>query len=136
MARSLRRYRLAAPEHKPRRHRPETDANSAVPSVVMVSDIGPAPARVECLSCGQFRPPPASRPECPRCGYLGWALSTALNEHDRRWYSRVRVFGEDGDLSGVEEAARPSQAGAGGEAEGEDRPRKSVAEVFGTHGNR
>jgi hypothetical protein len=47
--------------------------------------------RVECLGCGEARtcaPDPDARRvdpgECPRCGYLGWAPSTALTEPTRR----------------------------------------------------
>jgi len=44
---------------------------------------------VECLSCGTIREIVASdarhaHPECPRCGYLGWAPVEALSELDRR----------------------------------------------------
>jgi hypothetical protein len=46
--------------------------------------------RIECLGCGEARAvaAPASHKldagECPRCGYLGWAHSTALTEPMRR----------------------------------------------------
>ena len=47
--------------------------------------------RVECLGCGEARTfahaVDARRVdpgECPRCGYLGWAPSTALTEPTRR----------------------------------------------------
>ena len=47
--------------------------------------------RIECLGCGEARsvvaPPQSVRldpGECPRCGYLGWAPSTALSERVRR----------------------------------------------------
>jgi len=45
--------------------------------------------RIECLGCGEARAVDghAHRPdagECPRCGYLGWAPSTALTEPMRR----------------------------------------------------
>ena len=46
---------------------------------------------VECLCCGQTRRVPASalehdleHPECPRCGYLGWAVAGELTERERR----------------------------------------------------
>jgi Zn finger protein HypA/HybF involved in hydrogenase expression len=45
--------------------------------------------RLECLNCGTLRTVEraASRHEhegeCPRCGYLGWAASTALSEQER-----------------------------------------------------
>jgi ssDNA-binding Zn-finger/Zn-ribbon topoisomerase 1 len=44
---------------------------------------------VECLRCGNTReskstPLRQANPECPRCGYLGWALVSALSERDRR----------------------------------------------------
>jgi hypothetical protein len=57
--------------------------------------------RIECLGCGEARVVDAGRAEaqavdtyphphrldpgeCPRCGYLGWAPSTALTEPMRR----------------------------------------------------
>ena len=46
--------------------------------------------RVECLGCGEARSVPAAGPlrldpgDCPRCGYVGWAPSTALTESVRR----------------------------------------------------
>jgi hypothetical protein len=45
--------------------------------------------RVECLSCGaariaQPRAPRNDAGECPRCGYVGWAASSDLNEPLRR----------------------------------------------------
>ena len=44
---------------------------------------------VECLRCGSHRQADASplrqaNPECPRCGYVGWAPVGDLNERDRR----------------------------------------------------
>ncbi|HKC21312.1 MAG TPA: hypothetical protein VKB64_02260 [Gaiellaceae bacterium] len=44
---------------------------------------------VECLRCGGHReaeqtPSRKPSPECPRCGYVGWAPATALTEHERR----------------------------------------------------
>ena len=45
---------------------------------------------IECLRCGErrdavdSRPRWLSRPECPRCGYLGWASSSELTEPIRR----------------------------------------------------
>jgi hypothetical protein len=38
---------------------------------------------IECLRCGQTRES-GGRPECPRCGYLGWAEPQALTERMRR----------------------------------------------------
>jgi uncharacterized protein (DUF2461 family) len=61
--------------------------------------------KIECLGCGEARGVPAAPAgtkldpgECPRCGYLGWAPSTALTERVRRgirerpleW--RARIF--------------------------------------------
>jgi len=46
--------------------------------------------RIECLGCGEARAVDAPSSdkleagECPRCGYLGWAPSTALTEPMRR----------------------------------------------------
>jgi hypothetical protein len=47
--------------------------------------------RVECLGCGEartFSPAETARRidpgECPRCGYVGWAPSSALTEPTRR----------------------------------------------------
>jgi ribosomal protein S27AE len=45
--------------------------------------------RIECLGCGEARGMDAHAHrldpgECPRCGYLGWAPSTALTEPMRR----------------------------------------------------
>ena len=44
---------------------------------------------VECLRCGSHRHadhPPLRKvnPECPRCGYVGWAAVGDLTERDRR----------------------------------------------------
>ena len=44
---------------------------------------------VECLRCGSHRHadhPPLRKvnPECPRCGYVGWAAVDDLTERDRR----------------------------------------------------
>lgn len=44
---------------------------------------------IECLSCGAQR---ASKlHECPRCGYLGWAPTSALSESARRELREVPV---------------------------------------------
>ena len=61
--------------------------------------------RIECLGCGEARnvaAPPAGTKldpgECHRCGYLGWAPSTALTERVRRGIRerplerRARIF--------------------------------------------
>ena len=47
------------------------------------------PLTVECLGCGTVRKYTQSfehdaEPECPRCGYLGWAPVESLTERDRR----------------------------------------------------
>jgi hypothetical protein len=45
---------------------------------------------VECLCCGERRLFDASAhshmdaADCPRCGYVGWAATTDLNEFSRR----------------------------------------------------
>ncbi len=44
---------------------------------------------VECLRCGSSREADGSplrqvNPECPRCGYVGWAPAGALTERERR----------------------------------------------------
>jgi DNA-directed RNA polymerase subunit RPC12/RpoP len=44
---------------------------------------------VECLRCGSHRqaehsPSRTANPECPRCGYVGWAPVDDLTERDRR----------------------------------------------------
>jgi hypothetical protein len=44
---------------------------------------------VECLCCGSHRklsssPLRLANPDCPRCGYVGWAPVDALSEHERR----------------------------------------------------
>jgi len=45
---------------------------------------------VECLRCGSSRktetasPLRQAIPECPRCGYVGWAPADDLSEHTRR----------------------------------------------------
>jgi len=44
---------------------------------------------VECLSCGETRRVAPSRNhlqvgECPRCGYVGWAVTGELTELTRR----------------------------------------------------
>jgi hypothetical protein len=38
---------------------------------------------IECLQCGKTRTS-GGRPECPRCGYLGWAEPDALTERVRK----------------------------------------------------
>ena len=38
--------------------------------------------QVECLRCGKQRD--YRDDECPRCGYVGWAWSSELDERDRR----------------------------------------------------
>ncbi|MBD0329130.1 MAG: hypothetical protein ICV64_03400 [Thermoleophilia bacterium] len=49
-----------------------------------------SPLAVECLRCGQphvlgdARWERLTESECPRCGYLGWAPSAALDEPARR----------------------------------------------------
>jgi transposase len=49
-----------------------------------------APSSVECLACGERRSLDADAArhlatgECPRCGYVGWALPADLNEQSRR----------------------------------------------------
>jgi hypothetical protein len=46
------------------------------------------PHQIECLACGGARVPARNDPRqedgCPRCGYLGWALSAELDEQTRR----------------------------------------------------
>jgi hypothetical protein len=47
------------------------------------------PLVVECLRCGSSRetktsPLRRANPECPRCGYVGWAPVGALSERERR----------------------------------------------------
>ena len=51
---------------------------------------------VECLRCGSHRqvertdtPLRNATPECPRCGYVGWAPVGELTERDR-WALRAR----------------------------------------------
>jgi hypothetical protein len=39
---------------------------------------------VECLLCGEHRRDPQVEPDCPRCGYLGWARVADLDERTRR----------------------------------------------------
>ena len=40
---------------------------------------------VECLGCGHSRRADARRPgDCPKCGYVGWARSSELDETSRR----------------------------------------------------
>jgi len=49
-----------------------------------------APSSVECLACGERRSLNARAHshlaigECPRCGYVGWALPGDLSEQSRR----------------------------------------------------
>jgi transposase len=49
-----------------------------------------APSSVECLACGERRSFDADAHshlgtgECPRCGYVGWALPGDLSEGSRR----------------------------------------------------
>jgi hypothetical protein len=51
---------------------------------------------VECLSCGYQRlvddaQGGLGRGACPRCGYVGWAYSSALSEDERRALRDVPV---------------------------------------------
>jgi len=39
---------------------------------------------IECLGCGQRRTDHTVDPDCPRCGYLGWAHVSDLDERTRR----------------------------------------------------
>jgi hypothetical protein len=39
---------------------------------------------VECLRCGERRDDLRQEPECPRCGYLGWARAVELTENIRK----------------------------------------------------
>jgi hypothetical protein len=44
---------------------------------------------VECLRCGSHRklgrnPLRQANPDCPRCGYVGWAPVEALSDAERR----------------------------------------------------
>jgi ribosomal protein L37E len=39
---------------------------------------------IECLRCGKRRADVRKDPDCPRCGYLGWARVTDLDERTRR----------------------------------------------------
>ena len=39
---------------------------------------------IECLGCGQRRTDFTHQPDCPRCGYLGWAPVSDLDERTRR----------------------------------------------------
>jgi hypothetical protein len=40
--------------------------------------------RIECLRCGDTRTAQSDEPECPRCGYLGWAHTDDLTEPIRK----------------------------------------------------
>lgn len=48
------------------------------------------PVTIECLRCGKLRRlggctgHAMESGSCPRCGYVGWAVSDELSEHDRR----------------------------------------------------
>jgi hypothetical protein len=53
-------------------------------------------ATVECLDCGNVRSVDDTEQTlgvgaCPRCGYVGWALSAVLSETDRRLLRDVPV---------------------------------------------
>jgi hypothetical protein len=39
---------------------------------------------IECLRCGARRAEAQVEPDCPRCGYLGWACVSDLDERTRR----------------------------------------------------
>jgi ribosomal protein L37E len=39
---------------------------------------------IECLRCGKRRADVRTHPDCPRCGYLGWARVADLDERTRR----------------------------------------------------
>jgi hypothetical protein len=41
-------------------------------------------ALIECLRCGKRRHQLIDHPDCPRCGYLGWARPSDLDERTRR----------------------------------------------------
>jgi Zn ribbon nucleic-acid-binding protein len=49
-----------------------------------------APSSVECLACGERRSLDSraqtnlATGECPRCGYVGWAMPGDLSEQSRR----------------------------------------------------
>jgi hypothetical protein len=40
--------------------------------------------QIECLACGATRAFAHDTAECPRCGYLGWTYSDALDGSTRR----------------------------------------------------
>lgn len=40
--------------------------------------------KIECLRCGERRADLEHEPECPRCGYLGWAKAMELDESVRK----------------------------------------------------
>ena len=49
------------------------------------SELGSVETRlIECLGCGQRRTDSNHEPDCPRCGYLGWAPVSDLDERTRR----------------------------------------------------
>lgn len=64
----------------------------------------PRAATIECLRCGAVRIGSGqSRSEmgdCPRCGYVGWALSRDLTERDRRGL-RERLLPADSFAPGL-----------------------------------
>lgn len=51
--------------------------------------------KVECLRCGAYRSVSDAGPrrvdtgECPRCGYVGWALPLEVNESTRQKIRRL-----------------------------------------------
>jgi hypothetical protein len=61
-------------------------------------NVGMASHKVECLRCGASRSVSddgrhrVDAGECPRCGYVGWALPVELSEATRR---RMRRFPPD-----------------------------------------
>ncbi len=60
---------------------------------------------IECLHCGEQRLAASEAGSCARCGYVGWALSSSLDELARR---RIR------ELSLVERRARSASTLAAG----------------------
>jgi hypothetical protein len=64
--------------------RPLTRSSVVQPDAAAEEEAVKGPQPIECLCCGERRGEGRPEPECPRCGYLGWARADSLDEPTRR----------------------------------------------------